>query len=412
VESVSSLFLVIFLAALNFALLVIFMTRLEREITGKVTELGESRNELQILYDAFSETVGSIDLEELLPRIIDLVHHRLRADMVAIYLREPGEESIVLVAQRGLDAKGIDVLMRPQVERSASWRAFHDRRSAIWRIEDYKEGAVKEVLEEHGIAIVGSFPLAARGESLGALTLGYRDAGLLDDSRIALLETLTLQLGAIVRSAALHDQLDRANARLDNLASTDTLTGLANRRAAMRALDREVARAKRFAGMLAVIMCDIDHFKEFNDTYGHDCGDYVLANLAQIFTDTVRSTDLASRWGGEEFLIVLGSASPEGALGFAERLRAKVELAVWDFGGKRLSVTITLGVAISTPEAGGEAAISLADAALYEGKRAGRNRVVLRDSEETPIPHLEPDLADLEGGPRRDEDEIADLLPE
>jgi diguanylate cyclase (GGDEF)-like protein len=396
-DSASYLVVIILFTSFDFALLVILMTNLERQIAGKVFELSESRNELQILYDAFTETAGSVDLEELAPRILGLLKQRLKVDQVVLYLREPGDDGLQLIAQYGLDSESLEAIVRPPKDSSVAWQAFGERKAAVKRIADYPAGPIRAMHERLGTAVVGGFPIAARGESLGALVIGYREESGLDEARTSLLETLSLQLGAVVRAASLHDELDRANARLDTLASTDTLTGLANRRTALQALEREIARARRNSQPFAVIMADIDHFKQFNDRYGHDCGDYVLAKTASIIKGTVRATDLASRWGGEEFLVILGPSEPRGIVGLAERLRSTVETAVWNYGGAELSVTITLGLAVCPPEAGEEGAIAKADEALYKGKREGRNRVMLHGEGDDGRRLVDPTLADLEG---------------
>jgi diguanylate cyclase (GGDEF)-like protein len=380
---------------MNFGLLVVLMSRLEREMTGKVFELGESRNNLQILYDAFAGTVGSVDLEELIPRILELLQRRLSVDVAALYLREGGGEALALIAQRGFDANSIAALLGPQRGDSGAWKSFIERRASSRRIEDYPEGPVKQALCNIGLRVIGCFPIAARGESLGALTIGYKDQTRLDEARTALLETLTLQLGAVVKAATLHDALNQANMRLDALASTDALTGLANRRTALRVLEREAARARRGSGRIAVIMCDIDHFKLFNDEHGHVCGDAVLANTAATISQSVRSTDLAARWGGEEFLIIPGSSERSGLVALAERIRSQVEAAVCEFSGQHLSVTLTLGVSICEASVKAETAIALADEALYEGKRGGRNRVVVHERESGPLPSQDEEEIEL-----------------
>ncbi len=383
VFSIEMVFSVTLLVSFNFILLVILMTRLEREITGKVLEVGESRNELQVLYDALFETAGAMDIEELAPRILDLLVLRLHARTAALHLAENATGDLVLIAQRGYDAQAITLLAHPPKGGSVAALAFEGRSPVIWTLDDYPEGAMREAMARHGLATVGGFPIVARGEILGSLTIGYPGVNALKPEKASLLATLGLQLGTVIRAARLHDQLDRANARLDVLASTDALTGLANRRTALRELERETARARRSNGKVAVIMCDIDRFKDFNDLHGHDCGDYVLVGTAGIIAETARATDIAARWGGEEFLVILGESDSSG-IALAERLRKRVEEAVWEFEGKRLSVSITLGMAFCPPELGGERAIAMADEALYEGKRGGRNRVVVHGEEAPP----------------------------
>lgn len=399
-DALSNLAVIVLFAAMDFALLLILMTRVEREVTGKVLELGESRNNLQILYDAFAETAGSVDLEELIPRLLDLLHNNLKVDAAILYLGEARSGELSLVAQRGLSTELLESLLHRQKGESIADIAYAEGRSVSRLLADYRDGPIKAGLVGLGLGVTAAFPILARGEVLGALAVGFRDPAFLDEPRTVLFETMTQQLGSVVRAATLHAELERANARLDILASTDALTHLPNRRTALRVLDREISRARRLKGKIAVIMADLDHFKVFNDRYGHDCGDYVLSRTASLLAESLRSTDLASRWGGEEFLLILGSADPEGVIRLAERIKRRVENAAWEFRGQSLSVTLTLGIAICPPELGGDAAVSAADEALYEGKRQGRNRVAL--------------FAWGEGGPRVVEleaDESLETLP-
>lgn len=372
--SVSSLAL--FLVA-DFFLALILMTKLEIELSERADEAARGQRELKLLYDAFAGTAGTVDPVELHHKILDLIQERLGADAVVIYLEDREGEGLFITAQRGLDGLSLALLARPDPRLSVAGVAFERKASYVRHIADYEAGPLRDALAGIGLAVIGGFPIAVGGSVIGVMTAGYREEGKLDSMALATLETLALQLGAVISAANLHAKLDRANARLSELASTDMLTALANRRAALQALDREIARSKRAEGLVAVIMGDLDRFKSFNDRYGHDCGDYVLTNTAAIIADTVRATDIPSRWGGEEFLIVLGESEPEGAMKLAERLRERIESASWNFGGRELSVTMTLGVGLSPPAAGAEAVIALADKALYMGKRAGRNRVTM-----------------------------------
>lgn len=377
-ESIGIFNTIILSISLNLSFVLILTMGLESAITAKVYELGKSRDDLQILYEAFTQTAGSVDLEGLIPRILDLLSHRLSVDMSALYLRERGGDTLTLLAQRGLDADAIGALIGTEQNISLAWQSYIENRASIRMIRDYPEGLLKEALTKLELNIFGGFPIATQGEALGSLTIGYKDASMLDASRISLLETMSFQLGIVVKAANLHEELTSANKRLDILASTDALTGLANRRAAIRVFEREAARARRDSGLIVVIMCDIDHFKLVNDENGHDCGDFILANTAATIMQSVRTTDVVARWGGEEFLIILGKCEPSDVVVLAERIRKQVEASVWDFFGKRLSVTITLGCSICSAATDGDKAISIADEALYEGKQNGRNRVVIR----------------------------------
>lgn len=170
-------------------------------------------------------------------------------------------------------------------------------------------------------------------------------------------------------------ELVKANHELKMLSRTDDLTGIPNRRDIMEKIQFEYHRSKRSHQPFAIILGDIDKFKRFNDTYGHDCGDVVLRMVAQTLQASVRKNDYLSRWGGEEFLIVLPETTVEGTLVVAERIRSSVEEAHLEYEGKKLQVTITLGVAFFDEKLGVDQSIQNADQALYLGKQNGRNRV-------------------------------------
>ncbi|MBI5255644.1 MAG: GGDEF domain-containing protein [Burkholderiales bacterium] len=175
------------------------------------------------------------------------------------------------------------------------------------------------------------------------------------------------------------EALGQANAELSALASTDALTGLPNRRQFDATLQKEWYRALRDGTPLALLMVDVDHFKQLNDLFGHQTGDGFLARVGRLIRENVRRAgDMAARYGGEEFAVVLPGTAASGALDMAELIRRAVASA--DFsavveGGYPISVSI--GVAASVPLAGAGAAalVHNADAALYQAKRNGRNRV-------------------------------------
>ena len=172
--------------------------------------------------------------------------------------------------------------------------------------------------------------------------------------------------------------LQLKNEELHELSITDSLTGLYNRKHLMETLENEIARSRRHEHTFVLLVVDIDHFKEYNDTYGHLAGDDVLRRVKAVFQDSIRACDYAARYGGEEFIIILPEIGPQEGENAAERIRLRVfeEGIEGEPGGGK--VTVSIGVA-SFPEDGDEvqALISRADAALYQAKRTGRNRVVL-----------------------------------
>jgi diguanylate cyclase (GGDEF)-like protein/PAS domain S-box-containing protein len=200
---------------------------------------------------------------------------------------------------------------------------------------------------------------------------------------------ITHFLGVVVditERKQLEHQLHQANMLLQEQAIRDPLTGLHNRRYLDETLPRELQRAERQGQPVGIIMLDIDHFKRFNDTYGHDAGDTVLRAVGAFLQQHTRGADIACRYGGEEFTLVLPGASLADARQRAEELRTRVQTLVVQHGGQALEkVTASLGVAIfRTHGTTADALVSTADQALYQAKRNGRNRV-----EVVTIPHSE-----------------------
>jgi diguanylate cyclase (GGDEF)-like protein len=173
-------------------------------------------------------------------------------------------------------------------------------------------------------------------------------------------------------------RLRQSQQELEALATTDTLTKLANRKQIMTSLETHIEYFRRYGTDISVLMIDIDHFKLINDTHGHLAGDAVLVQLARIFREVLRSIDIAGRYGGEEFLIILGQTDIRKAMPTAERIRLAVDQHVFVHQDIQLHVTISTGVAgITQGDDTDNGLISRADNALYEAKAAGRNRVVL-----------------------------------
>jgi len=173
--------------------------------------------------------------------------------------------------------------------------------------------------------------------------------------------------------AGTNTQLQRKNEELERLSTTDGLTGLVNHRALMQRLEEEATRSKRTERPFAVMMADVDHFKQYNDEFGHPAGDEVLQRIAALLKEATRTVDCAARYGGEEFAILLPETELDGAMEVAERIRARVEQT--EFPGR--AITMSIGLAVFPKDAADtKGIVAAADDALYVAKRAGRNQVV------------------------------------
>jgi diguanylate cyclase (GGDEF)-like protein len=164
-----------------------------------------------------------------------------------------------------------------------------------------------------------------------------------------------------------------SQADLERLSVTDPLTGLYNRRHLMGTLANEVQRSRRLRRAFSILLADVDHFKQYNDTYGHLAGDAALVKIAEILRKTTRGVDCVARYGGEEFLVMLLETTIATAAVVAERIRSRVAAETFE-GGK---VTVSIGLAECPPHGDTpEDLIASADAAMYQAKAAGRDRVV------------------------------------
>ncbi|MGH7695913.1 MAG: diguanylate cyclase [Gemmatimonadaceae bacterium] len=175
---------------------------------------------------------------------------------------------------------------------------------------------------------------------------------------------------------AQQDHLKDANSRLEALASLDSLTGLKNRRAFEERLQEEISRARRSKESFALLLLDIDHFKNFNDSFGHPRGDDVLKSVSRVLSRSVRDADFIARHGGEEFAIILPDTDRDAAKLMGERLRVAIEENTWD----ARPITVSVGAAAWLDGASAESLIDQADRALYRSKQAGRNIVTLADA--------------------------------
>jgi len=195
-------------------------------------------------------------------------------------------------------------------------------------------------------------------------------------------EALLARIRLHLNNKRLFDDLARAyielrslNDRLELLSITDGLTGLFNHRYFHEELNLEMERAMSAKNPLSLILFDIDHFKKFNDTHGHKAGDAVLQAVGVTVMKSAGDDDTAARYGGEEFAIIMPGVTMDKAMESAERLRRAIEIADFKYGGTTLKVTISIGVAMWDGKLSDHRFIELADKALYESKKGGRNRV-------------------------------------
>jgi len=223
--------------------------------------------------------------------------------------------------------------------------------------------------------------IIAYNQVLGTIQVGYLEErpedfiGPFSEEESNLLRAIADQLGRIAERKLAEDELKEANIKLKLLARTDPLTQLSNRRDALEKIEYEEKRYERSEKPFAIAICDIDDFKSVNDRFGHDAGDEVLKTLANIMCMNVRKQDTVSRWGGEEFLLLLPQTDLEGGIVLADKIRKKVHSTEFDFNGMKIHVSLTLGLSIYNESKTIYETINLADQALYMGKKLGKDCV-------------------------------------
>ncbi len=225
-------------------------------------------------------------------------------------------------------------------------------------------------------------PLLSHGESVGVLHFQTMTASQIPESILLIANMFAEQVGLSVANLRLREALRNQSIR-------DPLTGLFNRRYLEETLEREIRRALRGHQPLGVVMIDLDHFKQFNDTYGHEAGDTVLRETSAFFLKSVRTEDIVCRYGGEEFVIILPMAGLKATEARAEWIRSRLrEVTVLHQGRSLNQITASFGVA-ALPDHGTEPArlLEAADAALYRAKREGRDRVVVGSLGSEAEPH-------------------------
>jgi len=251
------------------------------------------------------------------------------------------------------------------------------RRGRIYEVEDVTVGPICPHIKHQPFMPYICLPLIAKGDILGVLHLRTKPSISGEDrwNTIADLKEIVIVLAEYLSLSIANIRLWE---RLTDQSIRDPLTRLFNRRYLEETIQREIQHATRNQNKIGIIMADVDHFKNFNDKYGHEAGDELLVKLADFFKAKIRGSDVACRYGGEEFILVLPGSSAEGTYKRAESIREEVKnMKVYFHDVTLPSITLSLGTA-SYPDNGRDlnSLVQVADSALYKAKEQGRDRVV------------------------------------
>jgi diguanylate cyclase (GGDEF)-like protein len=319
--------------------------------------------ELERVIDCFHEIgramISSMALPEALTSILRAIAPLMPGTKSSILLVE--REDLIMVAMQGLDEDELRIRFRVG-EGVAGWVAAHQE-LAVVNDPPADPRFVQSPLQRTRIAALMCFPLFSMGHVVGVLNITSSDRAFTDHDR---------DLGELLSTLI---SADIQRHRLEQLALTDSLTGIGNRFCFDRTMATEVARAARYGHALSLVCFDLDCMKQVNDTFGHPTGDALLRNLGKAVRTLLRTPDVVCRIGGDEFAAVLPSTAAEGAIIIAERIRATIEGFNGDGSLKGVHVTGSFGLTGYRRGEATEVFIARADQALYAAKRAGGNQV-------------------------------------
>ena len=343
----------------------------------------------QSLYKIMVECNLNLQLIDVLNHIYESFQEHLPYDRISLALLESDRNKLKLHWSRASYDKPelISGLSIPMTDRSLHTLIDLNEMLIIddlnTHLQMHAESRLAQAIFKEGIRSCLICPLIADGKPVGFLFFSCRKKNAYKNLHKDLSLQIASQLAVIIEKTQLYKgiklnkQLIAQKKSLEQRVTHDALTGLLNRPAIFDILHKQILRAKRGGFGIAVIMIDIDHFKNINDTCGHPVGDEVLCEIANRLTQSARSHEYIGRYGGEEFLAIISPYSQEGAVKAAERFRKAIASEEINTNQTLIPATISLGVAIATGEESLDEHLLLqrADEALYQAKHKGRNRV-------------------------------------
>ena len=346
-----------------------------QEIERTNQELRIHLREISMLLQLNQVMNSTLEVSVMFDRTLNLLGDFLGSSNLVLFLYHP--ETDELTARKAVGSEAIKY-SGASFKLSEGVTGVAAQRKELLYVQDIDKEKrylhYKSTTRDQGSLV--SAPIVAKGRLLGVLNLHKSEIAAFNETDLHLILATTNQLAVAIENSQLYEKT-----RI--LSNTDELTNIPNRRYFQAILRREFAHAQRFNTSFSVILVDIDHFKQYNDTFGHLNGDLTLTRVATILMQNTRGVDLVARFGGEEFIVLLSNTDKEGAYQVAEKLRNAV--AAEEFlpsdGKTPEKVSISLGIAAYPTDSNGlDGLVDMADRALYAAKAAGRNRTVCWDA--------------------------------
>jgi diguanylate cyclase (GGDEF)-like protein/PAS domain S-box-containing protein len=340
------------------------LQQLNEQLKGRVNELGSRNREMVLLGELSDFLQACLTVDEAYQAIATLVAPLFPGSSGGVFAINPSENWVEAMATWGT-ALASQTLFSPK----ACWALRRGRPHWVTQ----QQSGLRCPHIHSDISPLESFcvPMMAQGKALGILYISSPQSGQLTEAKQRLALTVAEHLALSLANLKLRETLSQQSIR-------DALTGLFNRRYMEESLEREIHRAQRHQQPMGIIMVDIDHFKHFNDTFGHEAGDVVLRELGLFLQRSIRASDIACRYGGEELILILPDASLADTKQRAEQIRQDVKGLQIEYHNQPLdTIAISVGVAAFAEHGStAEELIATADRALYQAKAQGRDRVI------------------------------------
>ncbi|MBQ0039918.1 MAG: diguanylate cyclase [Treponema sp.] len=339
--------------------------------------------DLQQMLEISRSFCTTIELDPLVESILYIAMAQMRVTGAGIFvLDEINSDGNNYILSDNYSGIAIDPTVEYKIPVNSKLVEFFTASSNVYTLDELRE-FVPDCKDIDCIASLNPslvVPLLLKNRLNGILVMGERIFIDGMETAYTIYERDEIQTIASLASVAVH------NASLIEQASTDMMTRLKLKFFFFNILEDKLDAAFAQNEKLSIVMFDIDFFKKFNDTYGHACGDHVLKHVAKIIKDSIRDEDMACRYGGEEFTVMLCNTDKEGAFHVAERIRKKIEESVLTYEGNEMKLTISGGVSVfsidGNPVRSAKILVDQADKALYVSKKNGRNQVTVLESPE------------------------------
>jgi len=341
------------------------------DLESALTEERKTRQEIETLLSALETFTAKLDAAEIAQRLHQFLNPAVASRSTNLYLWVDNCFQIIK-SREDSSAAGPDFSYCDDDRSSGvwAWMSIQEKPSVI-EIGAGQDERAELFTVQDGTRSLLVLPLTAQGSIIGCLTSEAEEPGAFNEVNIRFASALANEASVALENARLFREVER-------LSLTDPLTGLRNRRGFTDDARRNVDIAIRHKHPLSVLMLDTDHFKGVNDTYGHATGDKVLAGIALVCRELMRTTDLLARFGGEEFCFLFPETTAENALLMAERLRVAISAVRFEAEAQSFSVTVSIGISeCLAAEDSLENLLARSDEALYQAKDTGRNRVVI-----------------------------------